>query len=318
MREISSTAQIQPQSTSRILMIRPNRFAFNQQTAATNVFQQPLSDERSPEVIHGMAQAEFDLMVAQLQMAGVEVSIFPEKVGEENPDTVFSNNWVTYHQSGRVVLYPMMAPNRRAERRLDIVEQLKSKYHIEEIIDLTHFEDEGKFLEGTGSMVLDRRYKIAYACLSERTHPDVLKAFGEAMGYEIVSFHASDDAAHPIYHTNVMMNVGDIFAVVCLESIQNPDERQKVREVLEQTNKYLIEISLEQVKHFAGNMLMVRNKAQEKFLVMSTSAYEALTPKQRTILSDYARILHTDLKIIEQYGGGSARCMMTEVHLPLS
>ncbi|PWJ58494.1 hypothetical protein CLV98_104354 [Dyadobacter jejuensis] len=318
MRHISSTAQIQPQSTSRILMIRPTQFGFNQQTADSNVFQHQQAGQRTQEEISTLAQAEFDLMVSQLQMAGVEVKVIDELEGDRNPDAVFSNNWISYHQSGRVVLYPMLAENRRSERRLDIVEQLRSDYHIEEVIDLTHFEKDGKFLEGTGSMVLDRRYKIAYACLSQRTHLEVLQAFAEKLDYEVVYFHATDDLGRPIYHTNVMMCIGDIFAVICLEAIHNPDERQRVRQTLEQTNKYLIELSLEQIKHFAGNMLMVRNRRQEKFLVMSTAAYDILTDRQRSILNDYARILHTDLSIIERYGGGSARCMLTENHLPRS
>ena len=166
-------------------------------------------------------------------------------------------------------------------------------------------------------MVLDRRYKIAYACLSPRTNIDVLHAFAEALDYEIVYFSASDENDKPIYHTNVLMCIGDIFAVICLEAIKNPDERQRVRATLEETNKYIIQITMDQVRHFAGNMLLIRNKNQDKLLVMSTQAYESLTEKQRKALSDYARIFHTDLSVIESNGGGSARCMMTEFHLPL-
>ena len=318
MRTITSTAQIQPQSTSRIMMIRPAQFGFNTETAGSNEFQKHDFAENTADIAQQEAREEFDLMISQMEKIGVDLHIFEDDNEKNRPDAVFSNNWISFHQSGKVVLYPMMAENRRAERRLDIIETLKKDFKVEEIIDLTYFEEQGKFLEGTGSMVLDRRYKIVYACLSPRTHPDVLDAFAEALGYEVVPFSASDENNKPIYHTNVLMCVGDIFAVVCLEAIKNPDERQLVRATLEETNKYIVEISLEQVRHFAGNMLMVRNKKQEKFLVMSTQAYESLTKKQREILNDYARIFHTDLNVIEANGGGSARCMMTEIHLPMN
>ena len=312
MRTITSTAQIQPQSTAHIMMIRPVQFAYNKETASSNEFQLADSGQKAQEE----ASEEFELMISQLEKTGIDLHIFNDNDDHYRPDAVFSNNWVSFHQSGKVVLYPMMAENRRTERRPDIIEALSKDYKIEEIIDLTYFEKEGKFLEGTGSMVLDRRYKIAYACLSPRTHPEVLKAFADAMGYEVVSFSASDENDKPIYHTNVLMCMGDIFAIVCLEAIKNPDERQLVRSALEETNKYIVEISLDQVRHFAGNMLMVRNTKQNKFLVMSTQAYESLTKSQREILNDYARIFHTDLSVIEANGGGSARCMMTEIHLP--
>ena len=316
MRTITSTAQIQPQSTAQIMMIRPAKFGFNNETATSNRFQvdSPAAINRSQ--IQKLAQEEFDLMVSQMQTTGVNVHVFEDNEDLHRPDAVFSNNWVSFHQSGKVVLYPMMAESRRNERRRDIIKELEKTYKVEEIVDLTYFEKEGKFLEGTGSMVLDRRYKIAYACLSPRTHPDVLEAFADALGYELVTFSASDENDTAIYHTNVIMCVGDIFAIVCLEAIKDPDERLMVRSALEETNKYIVEISLDQVKHFAGNMLMIRNKDQDKFLVMSTQAFEALTKSQKEILNDYARIFHSDLSVIESHGGGSARCMMTEIHLP--
>ncbi|GLU56778.1 hypothetical protein Dfri01_62390 [Dyadobacter frigoris] len=298
-------------------MIRPVQFGFNNETAGSNEFQQKEYAIKTNQIAQEKAQEEFDLMISQLSLTGLDLHIFDDTDEVYRPDAVFSNNWISFHQSGKVVLYPMMAENRRAERRLDIIEELKKDFLVEEVIDLTHFENEGKFLEGTGSMVLDRRYKIAYACLSPRTHAEVLDAFAEALGYEIVTFSASDENDKAIYHTNVLMCVGDIFAIVCLEAIKNPDERLKVRRILEDTNKYIIEISLDQVRHFAGNMLMVRNLKGDKFLMMSTQAYDALTEKQHEILLDYAKIIHTDLSIIEGYGGGSARCMMTEIHLPL-
>lgn len=316
MRVITSSVQTQPQSTSQIMMIRPVQFGFNKETAESNEFQQESFAEGTRETAAQTAVEEFELMIDQLKKAGLELHIFDDNAEVNRPDAVFSNNWVSFHQSGKVVLYPMMAKNRRAERRPDIIERLSEDFKIEEIIDLTYFEKEGKFLEGTGSMVFDRRYKIAYACLSPRTHPEVLDAFADALGYEIVSFSASDESGKPVYHTNVLMCVGDIFAVICLEAIKNPDERQMVRAALEETNKYIIEISLEQVRHFAGNMLFVRNNHANKFLIMSTQAYESLSKQQRQILSEYAVVLHTELGVIEGNGGGSARCMMTEIHLP--
>jgi len=317
MRTITSTAQIQPQSTSRIMMIRPVQFGFNSETAASNEFQQTGFANETADFAQEKAKEEFDLMISQMEKVGLDLHIFDDNDDHYRPDAVFSNNWVSFHQSGKVVLYPMMAENRRVERRIDIIEALEKDFKVEEIIDLTYFEKEGKFLEGTGSMVLDRRYKIAYACLSPRTHPEVLYAFAEALGYETVTFSASDENDKPIYHTNVLMCVGDIFAVVCLQAIKDPDERQLVRATLEDSNKYIIEITLEQMHHFAGNMLMVRNSKQDKFLIMSTQAYDSLTKKQREILTDFAGIFHTDLSVIEGNGGGSARCMMTEIHLPV-
>ncbi|MGG7663407.1 citrulline utilization hydrolase CtlX [Dyadobacter sp. BHUBP1] len=317
MRVITSSAQIQPQSTCRIMMIRPVRFGFNEETAGSNEFQQESFAQQTKGTAQQVAREEFDLMIDQLQKAGLELHIFDDTDEVDRPDAVFSNNWVSFHQSGKVVLYPMMAENRRRERRRDIIESLANDFKVEEVIDLTHFEAEGKFLEGTGSMVFDRRYKIAYACLSPRTHKEVLDAFADALGYEIITFSASDEHDKPIYHTNVLMCIGDIFAVVCLEAIKDPDERLMVRSVLEETHKEVIEISLEQMRHFAGNMLMVRNGKGDKFLVMSTQAYDSLTPRQRDRLDDYALLLHTDLSVIEGNGGGSARCMMTEIHLPV-
>jgi hypothetical protein len=255
-------------------------------------------------------------MIDQLKKAGVNLHIFEDTDDVYRPDAVFSNNWVSFHQSGKVVLYPMMAENRRAERRLDIIDKLADDFNVEEVIDLTHFEAQGKFLEGTGSMVLDRRYKIAYACLSPRTHIEVLDAFADALGYEIVAFSASDENDKPIYHTNVLMCIGDIFAVVCLEAIKESRRKISGASALEETKKDIIEITLEQVRHFAGNMLMIKDDKSSKYLVMSTQAYDSLSQQQRQALTEHARLLHTDLSVIEGNGGGSARCMMTEIHLP--
>ncbi|AEI49538.1 citrulline utilization hydrolase CtlX [Runella slithyformis] len=308
--------KMQPQATSHILMIRPVRFAFNEETAESNAFQNVEMAAKTKEAAQQEALEEFDHMVSQLTAAGVEVIVYEDTPEPFTPDSIFPNNWISFHQSGKVVLYPMQAPNRRLERRMDIIDDLRNRFHVEEIIDLSSFEQQEKYLEGTGSMVLDRRYKIAYACLSPRTHQEVLDAFVEATGYKVVTFNAVDANGKAVYHTNVVMCVGDAFAVVCLQSIPDPDERLMVREELEKTGKQVIEITLEQMNSFAGNMLMVNNKRGEKILVMSTQAFESLTAKQRDEIDDYAVLLHVDLSVIEGNGGGSARCMMAEVHLP--
>lgn len=317
MRTIRTSTQVQPQSTSRILMIRPARFAYNEQTAGSNEFQDEEFAAETRNIAQQKGREEFDQMVNVLTSTGVDVTIIEDTHTPYTPDSIFPNNWISMHQSGKVVIYPMMAPNRRAERRMDIIDELRKTYHVEEVIDLTHFENEGKFLEGTGSMVLDRRFKIAYACLSPRTHSEVLDAFAEATGYEVIKFTAVDENDVPIYHTNVLMCVGDIFVVICLDAIKNPDERHMVRSVLEETGKYIVEISFDQMKEFAGNMLLVKTQSEVKVLMMSTRAYNSLTEQQRGALDDYAELVHSDLTIVEGNGGGSARCMMAEIHLPL-
>ena len=307
----------QPQSTSHILMIRPVRFGFNEQTADSNAFQDIKLAAQTKDSAQEDARREFDDMTAQLRAAGVDVIVFEDTTEPYTPDSIFPNNWVSFHQSGKIVLYPMLAQNRRLERRMDLIESLKKDFQTEQIIDLTHFENEGKYLEGTGSMVLDRRYRIAYACISPRTHPDVLAAFANEMNYKIVQFEATDQTGKAVYHTNVLMCVGDNFAVICLAAIADPDQKQMVREALIESGKNIIEISHQQMNNFAGNMLMVDTKRGEKLLVMSTAAYDSLSTQQRDELGDFAQLIHFDLSMIETNGGGSARCMMAEVHLPV-
>ncbi|WP_460980253.1 citrulline utilization hydrolase CtlX [Spirosoma fluminis] len=308
---------MQSQATSRILMIRPVRFGFNEQTAESNAFQDIKMAAQTKDVAQEDAQREFDEMVRQLRAIGVDVMVYDDTVEPYTPDSIFPNNWVSFHASGTVVLYPMQAENRRLERRTDIIDDLAKRYHVAKVVDLTHFEQEGKFLEGTGSMVLDRMHRVAFASLSPRTHPDVLAEFSRQTGYRTLSFHAADQNGKPIYHTNVLMCIADTFVVVCLAAISNPDERLMVRQELERLNKRIIDISLEQMANFAGNMLMITTQKGQKLLVMSTRAFESLTAKQIDLLDDYATLLHFDLSMVEANGGGSARCMMTEVHLPL-
>lgn len=307
---------MQSQATSRILMIRPVRFGFNEQTAESNAFQDSKLAVQPNEVAQEDAQSEFDEMARQLQALGVDVMVYDDTAEPHTPDSIFPNNWVSFHASGRVVLYPMQAENRRLERRQDIIDDLARNFHVDKIIDLTHFEQEGKFLEGTGSMVLDRMNRVAFASLSPRTHPDVLAEFSRQTDYRLVVFSAADASGQAVYHTNVLMCIADSCAVVCLAAITDPDERLMVRQELENLNKRIIEISLDQMASFAGNMLMVKTKKGQKLLVMSTRALESLTPKQIDQLDDYATLVHFDLSTIEANGGGSARCMMAEVHLP--
>lgn len=304
------------QTTSNILMIRPVNFGFNPETAESNAFQNAEFSEQNKNQSQQNALKEFDEMVSQLRKSGVNIIVIDDTLEPHTPDSIFPNNWVSFHGNGSVITYPMQAENRRLERRDDIIEHISELFYVNRKIDLSAFEAESKFLEGTGSMVLDRKFKIAYACLSPRTHEDVLTEFSSQMNYEIVTFNAVDGLGKQIYHTNVVMCVGDMFAVICLEAIPNLDERLMVRNSLEQSGKRVIEISLLQMNHFAGNMLEIKSHKGEKMLVMSTAAFNSLTPTQIDVLDDYCTIHHFDLSMIEGNGGGSARCMMAEIHLP--
>ena len=305
------------QTTSNILMIRPVNFGFNQETAESNAFQNAEFGEQNKDKSQQIALKEFDKMVSHLRKAGVNIIVIDDTSEPYTPDSIFPNNWVSFHGNGSVITYPMQAESRRLERREDIIKQISTSFYINRSIDLSDFEKDNKFLEGTGSMVLDRKYKIAYACLSPRTHEDVLQEFSSQMNYEIVAFNAVDGAGKQIYHTNVVMCIGEMFTVICLEAIPDLDERLMVRNSLEQSGKRIIDISLEQMNQFAGNMLEVKSQKGEKILVMSSSAYYSLKPKQLELLSEYCTIYHFDLSMIEGNGGGSARCMMAEIHLPL-
>lgn len=300
------------QTTSHILMIRPVDFKFNEQTAANNKFQ-VASTERN---VQAQALKEFDAFVELLRKNDVDVTVVDDTLQPETPDSIFPNNWVSFHEDGSVYLYPMFSENRRLERRKEILDGLKDRFEVNHISDLSFYEHQYAFLEGTGSMVLDRTNKIAYACLSVRTDEEVLNNFCMLTGYEPVAFQAVDSDNFPIYHTNVMMCIGDRFAVICLDSIRNPDERLQVSISLKGSGKEVIEISLEQMNQFAGNMLQLSNTASESLLVMSEQAYLSLNPEQVAALEQYSRIIYAPLYTIEKNGGGSARCMLAEIHLP--
>ncbi len=302
------------QTTSHLLMIRPVRFGYNAETAVNNAFQVK-SDEAN---VQQQALKEFDDFVTILQANGVDVTVVEDTPLPHTPDSIFPNNWVSFHHDGTLLLYPMYAVNRRAERKEQVLNTITKKFAVSKKIDLSGYEQEHIFLEGTGSMVLDRDNRIAYACLSPRTDEKVLADFCTQMNYKPVVFTATDGNGQAIYHTNVLMCVADKYAVICLESIAEPEEQKMVAEAILNSNKKIIAITLHQVNHFAGNMLQIENNNGEKLLIMSSQAYEALTTEQLQELNRYNRIIHSPLFTIETNGGGSARCMMAEVHLPLS
>ncbi len=301
------------QSTSHLLMIRPVSFGFNEQTAGSNAFQ---IKQGGKNEVQEKALIEFNNLVTLLRNNGVDVTVIDDTPEPHTPDSIFPNNWVSFHSDGNIFLYPMQAENRRLERREDIINQLEDCFKVHHIVDLSRFEHDHKFLEGTGSMVLDRIGKIAYACISPRTDKDVLAVFCEQTGYKAVCFDAVDEHGKAIYHTNVLMCVGSKFVVICLDSIPNPHERVTVIESLQSTRKEIIEISFEQMNQFAGNMLEVQNKNGEALIVMSQSAFKSLTEVQKTALGKHGRLIYSNINTIETNGGGSARCMIAEVHLP--
>jgi hypothetical protein len=301
------------QTTSHILMIRPVAFGLNIQTADSNAFQ---NKSASQEEVQEKALVEFDDFVAKLRANEIDVTVIEDTPNPHTPDSIFPNNWISFHEDGSIYLYPMQAENRRLERREDLIDILSKSFSITEINDLSFTEEKGEYLEGTGSLVLDRENKLAYACLSIRTQEKVLEIFCKESGYKAVTFNAVDQNGMAIYHTNVMMCVGDAFVVICLDSIPDDPEQTKVVKAIEDSRKEIIEISLEQMNHFAGNMLQVKNKEGKSFLIMSTRAHQALNQRQLDKIGKYATILSSSLTTIENNGGGSARCMMAEIHLP--
>jgi len=298
------------QNTSTILMIRPVRFSFNEETAGSNSFQDESAKEEGTQQ---KALDEFDNMVNILEENDIDVLVEEDTPEPHKPDSIFPNNWISFHENGYIGLYPMQAENRRTERRADIVERISEKFKLTEIVDLTNSEKENKFLEGTGSMVLDRDNKICYACLSPRTNKELLERFCKEFSYKLIAFNARDNSGQLIYHTNVVMCVGEKFMVICMDAVGDKNEKKRIRN---STKKEIIEISLQQLHHFAGNMLELENKKGEHLLVMSEQASSSLLHDQVAKLSKYARIISVPLYTIEANGGGSARCMMAEIFLP--
>lgn len=303
------------QTTDTLLMVRPAHFGFNEETAGNNAFQ--VNDQSlSASEIQEQAKAEFDAFVAKLRAAGIQVIVVEDTAEPLTPDAVFPNNWVTFHHDGLIITYPMYAPKRRLERREDVLNDLGREFAITNHVRMEAHEEQDKFLEGTGSMILDHPNCLVYACLSPRTDAVLLDEFARITGYTPVVFHAVDAQGQDIYHTNVMMALGESFVVIVLDSVRDEKEKAALLARFAATGKEVIDLSLAQMLAFAGNMLQVRNTAGQTFLVMSTQAYESLQTKQITQIEKHTRILHSPIKTIETYGGGSARCMIAEVFLP--
>lgn len=307
------------QTTNSILMIRPVAFRMNEQTAVNNYYQK-IIDGLSPETVNAKAQQEFDAFVAKLRKVGVNVIVVDDTSETNTPDSIFPNNWVSFHESGDAVLYPMFAENRRAERREDIFDVLEDEgFTITEIMDYTQAEEDEVYLEGTGSLVLDRENGKAYCALSPRAEEELMIEFCEDFEFTPVifeAFHTVKGKRQLIYHTNVMMTLGDTFAVICADCIDDKKERKMVLDSLRGDDKEIILITEEQLDNFAGNMLEIKGKNDERFIVMSESAYKSLTKKQISQLEAHVEIIHSSLDTIEACGGGSARCMMAEIFLP--
>jgi hypothetical protein len=300
------------QTTNTVLMIRPTRFSFNQDTAANNCFQRPATVAENVQL---KALAEFDGYVDALRRHGVEVLVHNDRETPHTPDSIFPNNWWSSHPDGSLVLYPMQGHNRRLERDKGVLDRLLDQYRVEQLLDLSGLEEQEVFLEGTGSMVLDRQQRICYAGYSTRTNAQALDQLVTHLGYELCAFNAVDRQGVAIYHTNVMMSVGTRVAVACLASVPDPGERAALRKRLETSGKQVIALSLAQLESFAGNMLEVHSAAGEPLLVMSRTAWKSLSANQRRLIETYATPLPVNIDTIERIGGGSARCMLAEVFL---
>ena len=310
------TMTTESQLASSVLMIRPKRFQSNPQTAESNAFQ--TEPDLPPAEQQRAALPEFEELASALRDAGIDVIVFDDTAEPHTPDSVFPNNWVSFHADGTVVLYPMEAENRRGERRVDIVERLDTElgFQVRQVLDLSHHEKDGHFLEGTGSMVLDRVNRIAYACLSSRTHLDVLGDFAQRMDYDVVAFEAVDRDGVPIYHTNVLMNVGEKLAAICDVAITREDQRAAVLERLQSTGHEIISLDFDQLEAFAGNMLELRAVDGVPVVAMSRRAWGSLSDEQRELLETNGRIATASIDDIEDSAGGSVRCMLAEIHLP--
>lgn len=305
------------QLTNHIMMIRPVNFGFNDQTAANNAFQS--TDEvKDANALKQIAMEEFDNMVQTLRTNGIDVLVVNDTDSPFKPDAVFPNNWISFHENGTLITYPMFAPNRRIERREDIIETIQEQFKVKNRYSFEFYEDEDEplFLEGTGSMIFDRVHDIVYACISQRTDAVLIDKFNVLMNTKSVVFRALDKAGKEIYHTNVMMALGEDFVVICMDSIPKEESKKELLKIFESTNKELVEISLDQMNAFAGNMLEVKNSLGKRFLCMSQTAYNALTKNQKAVLESKTTLLPLPIPNIEKYGGGSVRCMMAEIFLP--
>lgn len=304
------------QNSSQLMMIRPAAFQFNEETATSNDYQKNITTISQAEIIK-KAQAEFDEFVEILVDNGVEVLVIEDTISPPKPDAVFPNNWISMHEDGTIYIYPMKTANRRIEKRPEIIDIIKKKYAVKQVVDLSHYEAEDRALEGTGSMIFDHDHKLVYACLSPRTDQAILVEYAQMIGYKPIIFNSYKSNGQAQYHTNVVMCVGKTFVVICLDSITDKKERKLVEDTIKSTKKELIEISKSQLEqHFAGNMLQVMNNKGDLFLVMSERALKSLNDEQLEKIQNHCDILTAPIYLIEEIGGGSARCMMAEIFLP--
>ncbi len=297
-----------------IMLVRPAAFGFNPETAASNAFQRPAADSSE---VQRKALLEFDRVVALLAANNILTLVFEDTKIPVTTDAVFPNNWITTHEDGRIVLYPMMAPSRRHERRPDIVNKLQEKFQVNEVIDLSSYERQSKYLEGTGSMIFDHVNQIAYACRSDRTHESLFFDLCKQLEYRPILFHATDEDGLPIYHTNVMMWIGESVSGICLDSVHDEAEQDILLNQLAHTGHKVIALSYAQMNAFAGNMFEVRNASDDRFLLLSKAAFDSLLPGQKAEIEKFMHLLPADISTIEECGGGSIRCMVAGIHLPL-
>lgn len=303
------------QSVSTIVMVRPANFGFNKQTALSNAFQS-LDEAHSETEVSKLAMQEFDAFVAKLRSHDVNVVVYEEDYHKDRTDAVFPNNWISFHENGKVIIYPMESQNRRLEKNAEIIDRLRSDFEINAIEDLSPHEEKGRFLEGTGSIIFDYIHRKAYACRSTRTDGELFGSVCESLGYEAVIYDASDQNGVPIYHTNVMMALGTGYVVICLDAVKDQSQKDNLIAHFDDDGLEIVDIDFDQLAKFAGNMLEVRNTHDELHLVMSKSAFESLRREQLALIEKYAKPLWVDISTIENTGGGSARCMMAAVHLP--
>lgn len=302
------------QAPSAVLMVRPKSFGFNPQTAETNAFQNNVTDDA--ESISAKAIAEFTIMVDLLRSNDIEVLVVEDTAQPQKPDAIFPNNWISFHPDGTVVLYPMLAENRRMERTNPVLDSVKPHYSINKIIDLTSYEGQNNFLEGTGSIVFDYVNKIAYASRSPRTNEHVVNDISNKLGFTSIVFDAVDELGREIYHTNVLMCIGTDFVIICLDAIQLEDDQEKLLKSFSATGHKVIAISFEQMKLFAGNMMEVKSKSGESFVLLSQKAFHSLLPGQLDTLSRFVEPIPVNIPTIETYGGGSVRCMVAGIFNP--
>lgn len=304
------------ETASRVLMIRPVKFAMNLETCQTNVFQKRTND--TTDEVQRKSAEQFDNFVKRLRENGIDVTVIDDTPEPHTPDSIFPNNWITFYDNGTICLHSMENVSRRAERKPHVLDALRKKFHVSQTVDLTQSEEKQQFLEGTGSMILDRKNRIAYACLSTRTHRSEFDNYCKLFNFKGVCFDAVDGNNTPIYHTNVMLSVADRYVIICLDCIPDESQRLELLKSFENSSKLVIAITLEQMNNFAGNVLQLQNGITgEKILVMSTKAYNSLNANQIGTISEFNKIVHENVDVIENNGGGGVRCMMAEVYLSL-